>query len=176
MPFTKVPALSLPLWQREILEKIARRSKSLQQHVTRAHLLLLAADGFGNQEIAERLGINRKTVYHWRKRWLSAQEFLSAIKEEDEKQLHKSILKLLSDNERSGAPATYSAEVVCQIIAVACENPQDCGHPISHWTPQALRLEVIKRHIVKDISVRQIGRFLKRSGFKTTPGALLGNA
>ena len=175
MPFTKVSGLSLPLWQREILEKIARRSKSLQQHVTRARILLLAADGFGNQEIAERLGINRKTVYHWRKRWSSAREFFSAIKDEDEKQLHKSMLKFLSDNERSGAPATYNAEVVCQIIAVACENPQECDHPISHWTPQALRLEVIKRGIVKDISVRQIGRFLKRSRSKTAPGALLGN-
>ena len=71
---------------------------------------------------------------------------------------------MLSDAPRPGTPATYPAEIVCQIIAVSCEDPLKCGHPISHWTPQALRLEVIKREMVEDISVRQIGRFLKGGG------------
>ena len=78
--------------------------------------------------------------------------------------------------------------MVCQIITVSCEDPSKCGYPLSHWTPQALRLEVIHRQIVSDISVRQIGRFLKgggsqaasnlpvRAGARTQTGALLGTA
>lgn len=175
MPFQKAPPLPVSFRQREVLKKIIRRSTSIQQHVTRSKIILLAADGFGNQQIAERVTIDRKQVYHWRSRWLSAQEILSTVEvEDDEKQLYKTILNILSDQPRSGAPLTYSAEVVCQIIAVACEHPQDCGHPISHWTPAALRLEVIKRDIVEDISVRQIGRFLKRGRSETPSGALLG--
>lgn len=176
MPFQKASPLPVTPGQRKVLEKIIRRSKSIQQHVTRSKIVLLAADGFGNQQVAETLNIDRKRVSNWRIRWLKAREVLSTVEDEDdEKQLYKTILDVLSDQPRSGAPVTYSAEVVCQIVAVSCENPQDCGHPISHWTPSALRLEVIKRGIVNEISVRQIGRFLKRGRSETAPGALLGD-
>jgi DNA-binding NarL/FixJ family response regulator len=39
--------------------------------VRRAKLLLLAAEGVANTEIAERLGISRPTVMAWRKRYVS---------------------------------------------------------------------------------------------------------
>lgn len=177
MPFSKAPALPVSFRQREVIEKIICRSTSMQHHVTRAKIILLAAEGIGNVEIAERLNMNRKTIYHWRKQWLNSVDLLSTVElEGDEKLLYKTILNILSDEQRSGAPLKYSAEVVCQIIAVACEKPEDCGHPISHWTPQALRLEVIKRGIVENISIRQIGRFLKRSRSEAASGALLGKS
>jgi putative transposase len=50
---------------------------------------------------------------------------------------------------------------VTQIIAVACEPPEKCGRPVTHWTPRELADEVKKRSIVPSISVRQVGRFLK---------------
>jgi putative transposase len=177
MPYVKAPALPLSARQQTILEQIVRRSTSIQQHVTRARLILLAADGFGNMEIAERLGINRKTVYNWRTNWLNAQELLAAVEAEgDEKSLYTTMLKILSDDHRSGAPVKFSAEVVCKIVAVSCEAPEEYGHPISHWTPRALRREVIKQKIVPDISVRQIGRFLKRGGSETASGPVLGKS
>ena len=162
--------------QREILEKIIRRSKSAQQHVTRAKIILFAADGFGNQGISNQLGIHRETVRTWRVRWSAVSEILLRVEAEDtENRLHQKILEVLSDEQRSGVMPKFSAEAVCQIIAVSCEAPEECGHPISHWTPSTLRKEVIKRNIVDDISERQIGRFLKRGRNKAASGALLGN-
>jgi len=163
--YKKASVLPVSQRQREILEQIVRRNKSQQQHVTRAQIILMGSDGFGNEEIADKLSITRRTVYHWRERWLSQTDHLCQIEAEaDGKALCEAILSTLSDAPRSGVPVTYSAEVVCQIIAVSCEDPLQCGYPISHWTPQALRLEVIDRQIVSDISVRQIGRFLKGGG------------
>ena len=122
--------------------------------------------------------IDRKTVYHWRKRWLSQIDQLGQIEAEAEAEdaLSKAIVSFLSDAPRPGTPVTYSAETVCQIIAVSCEDPSKCGYPLSHWTPQALRLEVIHRQMVSDISVRQIGRFLKGGGSQAASNALLGTA
>jgi len=160
--YRKASALPVSQCQREILEQIIRRSKSQQQHVTRAQIVLMGSDGFGNEQIADTLSITRRTVYHWRERWQSQTDHLCQIEvEADEKALSEATLSTLSDAPRPGVPVTYSAEMVCQIIAVSCEDPLECGYPISHWTPQALRLEVIKRDIVTDISPRSVGRFLK---------------
>ena len=163
MPYKKARALPVSPRQREILEQIVRRHKTQQQHVTRAQIILMGGDGFGNQQIADELNIDRKTVYHWRERWLSQTDRLGQIEAEAEAgdTLSEAILSTLSDALRPGAPVTYSAQTLCQIIAVSCEDPLKCEYPLSHWTPQALRLEVIDRQIVSDISVRQIGRFLK---------------
>ena len=175
--YQKANPLPVSPRQRDILEQIVRRSKSPQHHALRARIILLGSDGFGNAQVAETLSTSRRTVYHWRSRWLANQEHLLKVEAEteaDEKALSEAILSTLSDAPRSGAPSQYSAETVCQIIAVSCEDVQRCGYPLSHWTPQALREEVIKRKIVKDISVRHIGRFLKGSGSQAASGALLG--
>jgi hypothetical protein len=47
-------------------------------------------------------------------------------------------------------------------VAIACEDPQASGYPISHWTAKEIAAEAVKRGIVESISVRQVGRFLKR--------------
>ena len=173
--FKKASALPVSLRQRNLLEQMVRRPTSTQQHVLRARMMLLAGEGVGNQQIAHQLHVDRKTVYHWRTRWLRDQDRLLAVEaEEDDNALSTAILSTLSDAPRSGAPVTYSAETLCQLIAVACEDPETCGHPISHWTPTALRLELIEREIVADISPRQVGRFLKGGRSQAPSSALLG--
>jgi len=75
--------------------------------------------------------------------------------------IKQKINEILSDNEKPGVPAKFTAEQVCQILSVACEKPEDSNLPLSHWSLPALRLEVIKRGIVENISVTHLGRFLK---------------
>lgn len=75
--------------------------------------------------------------------------------------------ELLSDKARAGAPATFSAEQIVQIIAISCEKPEDAGRPISHWSARELADEALKRQIVEQISRRSVGRFLKSGGVKT---------
>jgi putative transposase len=176
MPGRLAQAVSVTPCQRELLEQIIRSGKSPQAHVVRARIILYAADGLKNKQIAATLDLPGKRVSAWRARWADFFSVLCRIEsEEGAKALSKHIDQVLSDAPRSGAPCKFSAEQVCQIIAVSCEEPEDCGHPISHWTPQALRLETLKRGIVSSISVRQVGRFLKGSRHKASSGALLGN-
>lgn len=175
----KASALPVSRGQREILEQIVRRNKSQQHHVKRAQIILMGGDGFGNVQIAEALNVDRKMVYRWRKRWLRQIEHLDQVEAEtqaDEKALSLAIFSTLSDAPRPGTPIQYSAETVCQIIAISCENVSECGYPLSHWTPQALKAEVIKRKVIKDISVRHIGRFLKGGRSEAASGALLGTS
>ena len=89
-------------------------------------------------------------------------EELKRIELETPHKLRSAIEKILSDAQRPGGPPKFKDEQVAAIIAMACEDPSNFDLPFSHWTPELLQIEVIKRGIVESISVRQIGRFLKR--------------
>ena len=125
--------------ERGELEGLIRTHSTPQQVALRARIVLLAADDLSVNETAERLGVWRKTVSEWRKRWLSVVS-------------ERGVLERLGDKPRSGAPAVITAEQVCAIIALACEPPSDSGHPITHWSQQAVAEEAMRRGIVEKIS------------------------
>lgn len=153
---------------------MARRQTSSQQLVRRVQIIIQSAQGKNNQQVAQAIGIHRETVRHWRECWLKATEQLSAVESRaDDKQLVQYIESVLADELRPGTPARFNLEQIVEILAIACETPQVSGYPLSHWTPQALRAEAIKRGIVSQISVRHVGRFLKGGGPATTPKSLL---
>ncbi|MFH1934545.1 MAG: IS630 family transposase [Pseudomonadota bacterium] len=153
--------------QRAISEEIARCRHSPQYEVVRATIILKAASGARNQHIAEDLKVNKETARLWRSRWAKASEQLAEMEPEaDDKELQGIIKNILSDDPRSGCPGTFTPEQICQIVAVACESPELSGRPISHWSPRELADETIKRNIVKNISVRNVGRFLKEVDLK----------
>jgi transposase len=161
--------------QQLILEQIVRRPTSCQGLVKRVRLILAAAKGTNNTQISISLQLSRTTVRLWRKRWGSAAERLMAAEAKalDDKQLTQLITAVLQDSERSGTPSTFSTEQVVQIVALACEKPETSGRPVSHWTSIELADEAVKRGIVKEISPRSVGRFLKRSYSTTSSPSLL---
>jgi transposase-like protein len=55
--------------ERAILERRARRYTSPYHEVVRARIVLCAADGLGNDQIAQRLDLPRQVVSKWRKRY-----------------------------------------------------------------------------------------------------------
>ena len=55
--------------ERRALERQAARYTSPHWEVVRARIVLLAADGWGNDEIASRLDLPRQVVSKWRKRY-----------------------------------------------------------------------------------------------------------
>ena len=160
----KPTQIELTTRQRTELERIIRKSNSKQAHVTRAKIILLADEGLGNQEIADRLESHRQTARKWRDCWIAEVGNLAVVEgDADDKALGKYVLGLLNDQPRSGTPGKFTAEQICQIVAISCESPDKYGRPVTHWTPQELADEVMKQGIVESISVRQVGRFLKRS-------------
>jgi len=148
----KSSPINLTPVQRDDLERIVRKPKSPQILVTRAKIILLADDGLGIRESARLLGISRDQVQRWRRRWLDTDCLVE-------------VSLVLADAPRPGAPATYTPEQICALVAMACEPPEDSEHPISHWTQPEIADEAIKRGIVENISPRSVGRFLPEASF-----------
>jgi putative transposase len=164
MPGPKANEIELTPRQRETLNQLIRREKSPQQLVRRAKIILAAAEQRNNQHNADLLGMTPTTVRLWIERWKMASGILEKTEsDEDEKALSVAIARVLADSLRPGRPAEFSPELICQIVALGCEKPEDLGRPISHWTQRELADEVMKRNLVDKISPRSVGRFFKRS-------------
>ena len=160
--------------QQEVLQTMTRSSTCPQALAQRARMILLGFDGLDNQDIADRIGCERHAAGIWRRRWAKAWQRLVLIECcEKESALPTAIEELLSDLPRSGCPGKFTAEQVTQVLAVACEPPEDSGRPVTHWTPRELADEVTKRGIVESISARHVGRFLKYRRTPAPPQSLL---
>ena len=148
--------------QQAVLQTITRSSTCSQALAQRARMILSAFEGLSNEQIAEQVGCERHAVGPWRHRWADDFDRLVLVECcEKPSALLDAIKELLSDLPRSGSPGKFTAEQVTQILAVACEDPEKSGRPVTHWTPTELADEVVKRQIVESISARQVGRFLK---------------
>jgi putative transposase len=127
--------------------RVGALGTTAQQVALRAQIVLLAGDGWNNLQIARELGVDDETPGHWRRRWL---QFRDVPLEE------LSVAERLADGPRPGAPAKFTPEQVCQIIALACEKPADSGRPISQWSHRELADEIVRRGIVDSISPRPL--------------------
>lgn len=158
--------IKLTQQQRLCLRQITRRQTNPYFLVLRAKIILAADAAINHSQLARQLVVDRSTVLYWLDRWAMLSSPLAQAEAEaaSAKLLLPVIEHALRDKPRAGAPATFTPEQICQIIAVACEKPDDSGRPISHWSPRELADEVMKRKIVERISVRSVGRFLKSGG------------
>ena len=147
----KAALLSLSKEEREALEQLVCRHSTPQQIALRGRIVLAAADGKGNSEIAREVGLGVDRVREWRMRWNG----LQAVSLSD-----LPVEKRLSDLPRPGRPSEISAQQICQVVAMACEQPKE--RPISHWTGRELADEVMRRGIVSKISPRHAARVLKK--------------
>src|SRR5919199_577535 len=152
--------IPLPPPQRAVLEHLLRQQTAPQALVRRVKIVLAAATGQRNEPIAAQLGCSPTTVRLWRGRWAAAESALAAV-ERTEPDLRATIAAVLADAPRPGAPDTFTAEQIVQIVNLACTPPADAGRPIDAWTPRELAAEAIKRQIVSTISPTSVGRFLK---------------
>lgn len=149
--------------QQKVLLEFSRSRSESRSLVQRAQIILAAFDSQLNEDIARQVGLNRKHVGRWRKRWQDAWEQLTRLECMEPAKLRSAIRDTLADAPRSGSPGKFSAASVCDILAVACEPPENSDRPVSQWTRDELREEVIKRGIVENISASQVGRYLREA-------------
>jgi putative transposase len=149
MAFLSADPVTVLPEQRDVLEQLIRTHATPQQLALRARLILHAAEGAGVRESARELGVWPKTVRYWRKRWRQAAEV-------------QSVPDRLADAPRSGAPAKFTPEQICALIAMTCEKPSESERPISHWTQREIADEAMRRGLFSGISQRSVGRFLKK--------------
>ena len=166
MPSQQASPIHLSPLQQELLQHMVHRTKSEQRLVRRGKIILAAAAGASTTKIVQALHLDHETVRLWRERWHAAESRLQAIEETGKpKLLSQAIEALLTDEQRPGAPATFTFEQFMQIMALACEKPEAAERPVSSWTPRELADEAIKRGIVTKISPRTVERFLKGERF-----------
>ena len=148
MPRLASDPVTVSAEQRETLERLVRTHSTPQQLALRARMILQAADSVGVRASARELGVWPKTVRYWRKRWGQAGG--------------QSTAERLADAPRSGAPAVFTPEQICGIVAMTCEKPSESGRPISQWSQREIADEAIRRGLVPNVSQRSVGRFLKK--------------
>jgi transposase len=121
MPGPVAVQIVLSADEREQLESWTRRRTSAQALALRSRIVLAAADGVTNSEIAERLGISRPTVTKWRSRFATER------------------LDGLVDEPRPGRPRTVTDEHVDEVIVKTLEStPKDA----THWSTRSMAAEV----------------------------------
>ena len=142
MPRRSPYGIKLSDEERRVLEARARRYTLPYRDVVRAQMVLLAAQGLGNDEIAARLNTRREVVSMWRKRsgrsgwraWRSA---------------------------RAGvARRPFPPEVRAEVRALACELPAERGLPLPRLSGSEIAREAVARGICCQISGATIWRWL----------------
>lgn len=110
------PPIELTDEERRLLEETVRTRTALQRDVLRAWVILAAAEGKRNQEIAAALGCSLPTVGLWRTRFARRR------------------LEGLKDAPRSGRPRTYGPDKVSAIVAQTLTPPE----ARTHWSRRRL--------------------------------------
>jgi transposase len=107
--------------EREQLESWARRGKSAQALAQRSRIVLAAAEGLKNTEIAQRFALDHATVRKWRNRFAADR------------------LDGLLDEPRPGRPRTVTDAQVERVIIKTLESaPRDA----THWSTRSMAAEV----------------------------------
>jgi transposase len=151
-------AIILSEEERAKLAAIARARRSQVRHAVRAQMILLAADGLGNREIAARLNVSRVTVAAWRNRF--AEGRLAGIAKE---------------RPRSGRrPTAMEVQMPRILEATLHQKPRAA----THWSTRTLaehlgvsksmvgrvwKLHCLKPHLVKTFKVSNDRRFVEKT-------------
>lgn len=114
----RAPQIELSAEERQTLERTTRSPSAEQREVTRARIVLLAAEGRRNEQIQRMLGVSKPVVVKWRGRFAARR------------------LEGLVDEPGRGRKRTYDAQIRHQIAATACsEPPASVG---THWSVRTL--------------------------------------
>jgi transposase len=109
--------LTLSEEERETLERWTRRPKTNQALAQRARIILAAANGSTNTEVAARLGVIKQTVGKWRTRFLNER------------------LDGLLDEPRPGTPRRLSDAEIERVLTMTLEStPKNA----THWSTRSL--------------------------------------
>ena len=116
MPLVAV-GIELSVEERGALLAIVGSPRSEQRMVTRARVVLAAADGTANRRIAREVGLSERKVGVWRNRF--SEQRLAGLR----------------DLPRPGAPRRYDHDRRLEVFKTACSDPPE-GE--THWTVRAL--------------------------------------
>jgi len=132
-------AISLTEQQRQQLESYARGRSVAVRLALRANMILLAADGLENRQIAEQVGVGRDTVALWRKRFAAS-----------------GIAGIIKDAARRGRKPKLSAHTVQKIVR---KTTQEKPAQATQWSTRSMARAM-------GVSPATVGRIWRRHGLK----------
>jgi transposase len=132
--------------QRQQLEHLISRGKSSARVITRARILLKAADGANDAQIGEALGTSRATVERVRRRFATGGQDAA-----------------IRDKPQPGRPRALSSKQAAHLIAIVCSSAPD-GH--DHWPLRLLGQKAVELGYVEHISPETIRQVLEKNELK----------
>lgn len=127
-------SIALPIETRRRLEKQMRGRSTPVRVALRSRIVLLAADGLQNKQIAALMGVTPRMVALWRGRFIA-----------------RGVNGLLKDAPRPGRTPAISSAVIEQVIA---KTTQTTPAHATHWSTRTMAREVG----ISEASVRRIWR------------------
>lgn len=129
--------------EREEVQQLLRSGKHSTRKVTRARILLKAADALTDDQIATALSVGRATVERTRANFVERG------------------LDALNERPRPGKQRTLDAKAEARLIAEACSEAPE-GR--TRWTLQLLADRLAELKIVETVSDETVRRALKKTG------------
>jgi transposase len=148
MPISSCDQIVLCEGQRRLLMARAGRVSGEHCDVVPARIVLAAADGASNAAIGRALGVCDDTVRKWRQRF--CQHGIDGLR----------------DRPRTGRPRRFSATVVAEVKALACELPAKSDVPLAKSSYPDLATEAIQRGVAESVSASTVRRWLSADALK----------
>jgi len=162
------PAISMTSRQKKLLGKHSNKHTLATNLKKRIEILLLASEGRSHGSVTRAVGVDINTVKKWRRRWEADFEELTEFElgESGEGSTDKALLErmllVLKDIPRSGTPKRITLAQEAQIVALACEKPEDYGIEMSQWNREMLAHVTMSQGIVDKVSPRYVSEILKK--------------
>jgi transposase len=128
--------------ERSSLLDLTKKGTASARKIGRAQILLHAADGASDDQIASAVRVGRSTVERTRKRFIEG-----------------GIECALNEQPRPGAKRKLDGRQEALLIATACSSPPQ---PRARWTMQLLADKLVELKVVETISDETVRRTLKR--------------
>jgi putative transposase len=129
--------------ERGYLLNLISKGKPAARRVARAHVLLHAAEGATDDEVAQALHLGTSTVHRTRQRFVD-----------------EGLLPALSERRRPGQRPALTGNQAAFLVALACSTPP-AGR--RRWTLRLLADRLIELQQVESISHDTVGRVLKKT-------------
>lgn len=148
MPAVCATPVTLAASDRHRLKKMAYGHKTPYRDRQRATIVLAAARGCSNNQIASQTRMHLDTVRLWRGRFAAGG------------------LQALADRKRPGRPPRFTAVQAAEVKALACQLPAETGAPLSRWSCPELARQAVARGIAESISASTVRRWLAADALK----------
>lgn len=140
------PGLRVTRSERRRLQQLAHSEREKRATRRRALVVLMSHAGHSGREIADLLGITRRTVSNTRRRW------------------HERGLEGLAAVPSPGRPPLADAAYVRRLLRAVDRDPRDLGYAFARWTAPRLAAYLAEETGI-EITPGWLGEILKAHGY-----------